>query len=187
MPWKIVPNEGGKFCVVKKSDGKVVKCHPTEKLAKLHLTALYANEPSVAKKSVGYGMLKSLIEERVEEIKACGANKPGGGGFAAGNTCARGGKGGVDAKTVEKTNTTEYHVKQPGPHGGTTLAIYDDKAKAQGHQDKVNKDFSKGGKDYKYAPSGFKPIEVKPVKPSSSSHSNNNVQIRKLREYKVEA
>lgn len=92
MPWRVVPNEDGKFCVVKKSDGKVVKCHDTKAQANSHITALYTNEPSVAKKSIGYGMLKSMIEERVEELKACGANKPGGGGFAAGNTCARGGK-----------------------------------------------------------------------------------------------
>lgn len=91
MPWKIVPNEDGEFCVVKKSDGKVVKCHPTRKEANSHIAALYVNEPSAAKKSVGYGMLKSLIEERVEEIKSCGANKPGGGGFTAGNTCGKGG------------------------------------------------------------------------------------------------
>lgn len=102
MPWKIVPNEDGKFCVVKKSDGKVVKCHPTREKARSHIAALYANEPSEAKKSIGYGMLKSMIEERVEEIKACGANKPGGGGFAAGNTCARGGGGSSSGDTAFK-------------------------------------------------------------------------------------
>lgn len=93
MPWKI-SEQDGKFCVVRKSDGKVVKCHPTRKEANSHIAALYVNEPFAAKKSVGYGMLKSLIEERFEELKGCGANKPGGGGFAAGNTCAHGGKGG---------------------------------------------------------------------------------------------
>lgn len=145
------------------------------------MTSLQMISMSVNFKSLSYG-----ISSRLEEIKACGANKPGGGGFAAGNTCARGG-GGVDAKTVDKTNTTEYHVKQPGPHGGTTLAVYDDKAKAQSHQDKVNKDFSKGGENYRYAPSGWKPVEVKPIKPTSSSHTNNNIPARKLRNYKVES
>lgn len=49
-------------------------------------------------------MLKSLIEERVVELKGCGANKPGGGGFAAGNTCARGGSdGGLDSSKTDRT------------------------------------------------------------------------------------
>lgn len=137
--------------------------------------------------------LKSVRGEDVEEIenllelKGCGANKPGGGGFSTGNTCARGGKGGVEASTVEKTNVTEYHVRQPGAHGGQIMSIYDDKDKAQKHQDQVNKDFSKGGKDYRYAPSGFKGYEVKPIKPSSSAHSNQNVNMRKARNYKVDS
>lgn len=92
MPWHIVKQDE-MFCVVKESDGKTVKCHTTREEAKSHLAALYVNEPSAAKKSTGYGLLKSLITERVEELKACGANKPGGGGFSAGNTCARGGGG----------------------------------------------------------------------------------------------
>ena len=130
------------------------------------------------------------IAQIANSLKACGANKPGGGGFQSGNVCARGGKsgrgGGVDAKTVEKTNVTEYHVKQPGVHGGTLLAIYDNKSTAQTHQDKVNKSFSKGGEKYRYAPSGWKGFQVKEIKPSSSSHSNNNVPARQLRQYKVE-
>lgn len=68
MPWKI-NQQGDEFCVTRKSDGKVVKCHPTRKEANSHIAALYVNEPSAAKKSVGYGMLKSLIEERVVELK----------------------------------------------------------------------------------------------------------------------
>lgn len=96
MPWKI-SEQNGAFCVVRKSDGKVVKCHDTRKEANSHIAALYVNEPSAAKKSVGYGMLKSLIAERVEELKGCGANKPGGGGFTAGNSCAGGKKTGYQS------------------------------------------------------------------------------------------
>lgn len=48
MPWK-VSEQDGKFCVVKKSDGKVVKCHPTRKEANSHIAALYVNEPSGSK------------------------------------------------------------------------------------------------------------------------------------------
>lgn len=107
MPYKI-SEQDGKFCVVKKSDGKVVKCHDTRKEANSHIAALYVNEPSAAKKSVGYGMLKSLIEERVVEIKGCGANKPGGGGFSAGNTCGRSGKAGVALKKGDRVTLTEH-------------------------------------------------------------------------------
>lgn len=114
MPWS-VKQQGNEFCVVKKSDGKVVKCHPTRKEANSHVAALYANEPSAAKKSVGYGMLKSLIEERVVELKACGANKPGGGGFSAGNTCARGGGGvaGPDNPSVSSVRGVLSAAKIP--------------------------------------------------------------------------
>lgn len=87
MPWKIVKRDE-QFCVVKESDGKTVKCHPTREKARSHLAALYVNESSASKKGLGFGLLKSLITERVEELKSCGANKPGGGGFSAGNTCA---------------------------------------------------------------------------------------------------
>lgn len=40
---------------------------------------------------VSYSELKSSIIFRYVEIKNCGANSPGGGGFRSGNTCARGG------------------------------------------------------------------------------------------------
>lgn len=40
---------------------------------------------------VSYAELSNQIHARYFEIKACGANKPGGGGFTSGNTCARGG------------------------------------------------------------------------------------------------
>lgn len=117
MPWKISERDGT-FCVVKKDDGKLVKCHPTREKAKSHLTALYVNEPSAAKKSMGYGLLKSAIEERVVEIKACGANKPGGGGFSTGNTCARGGgKSGVgsaDNPGIADKIMTEQGFKRQG-------------------------------------------------------------------------
>lgn len=103
MPWKI-SERNGTFCVVTKDDGEVVKCHSTREKAKSHLTALYVNEPSAAKKSMGYGLLKSAIEERVVEIKACGANKPGGGGFSAGNTCARGGGSSGTSETRYQTD-----------------------------------------------------------------------------------
>lgn len=39
-----------------------------------------------------YTTIKSMIESRYLEIKNCGANSAGGGGFRVGNTCARGGK-----------------------------------------------------------------------------------------------
>lgn len=115
MPWHIVKRGDGddeQFCVVKESDGKTVKCHPTREKAKSHLAALYVNEPSAAKKSMGYGLLKSLITERRDELKACGANKPGGGGFSAGNTCARGGKGG-EIKKGDRVALTEHPFMNP--------------------------------------------------------------------------
>lgn len=40
---------------------------------------------------VSYAGLKSSVVLRFSELKGCGANKPGGGGFSAGNTCAKGG------------------------------------------------------------------------------------------------
>lgn len=46
--------------------------------------------------------------EELSEIKACGANKPGGGGFSAGNTCARGGKGGGSLKKGDRVTLTEH-------------------------------------------------------------------------------
>lgn len=38
-----------------------------------------------------YSTVKSMVESRYLELKNCGANSPGGGGFRSGNTCARGG------------------------------------------------------------------------------------------------
>lgn len=107
MPWQI-KKQGNEFCVVTKDGGKLVKCHPTREKAKSHLTALYVNEPSAAKKSIGYGLLKSLITERVAELKGCGANKPGGGGFSAGNTCARGGGSFHKGDMVTISNAKQY-------------------------------------------------------------------------------
>lgn len=52
MPWKIVKREN-EFCVVKKSDGSVVKCHPTRDKASAHLRALYANVEDAARKGAG--------------------------------------------------------------------------------------------------------------------------------------
>lgn len=40
---------------------------------------------------INFREISSQINSRYTELKGCGANKPGGGGFAAGNTCARGG------------------------------------------------------------------------------------------------
>lgn len=37
-----------------------------------------------------YHNIKSMIKSRYLEIKGCGANREGGGGFQTGNTCARG-------------------------------------------------------------------------------------------------
>lgn len=52
------------------------------------------------------------ILEDVEEIKACGANSAGGGGFRTGNTCARGGGGltGSVAESVGKLNKAETQL-----------------------------------------------------------------------------
>lgn len=50
--------------------------------------------------SANFKSLSDNISSRYEELKACGANKPGGGGFSAGNTCARGGGKGAGAKTA---------------------------------------------------------------------------------------
>jgi hypothetical protein len=43
MPWDI-KRRNGKFCVIKRSDGKTEKCHSTEQKAKDHMAALYASE-----------------------------------------------------------------------------------------------------------------------------------------------
>lgn len=136
MPWKITKQNDGTFCVVKESDGKTVKCHPTREKAKSHLAALYVNEPSAAKKSTGYGLLKSLITERVEELKGCGANKPGGGGFSAGNTCARGGgsssstrdedirsAAGSAIASAKKARTKTEHQRAAGVHSGLAAEL----------------------------------------------------------------
>lgn len=53
--------------------------------------------------SVDFTSLREDISSRYSELKACGANKPGGGGFSTGNTCARGGKGGKSGKEVYGT------------------------------------------------------------------------------------
>lgn len=49
MPYKIEKNGDGQFCVMKETDGSVVKCHPTESEAQDHMAALYANEADAAK------------------------------------------------------------------------------------------------------------------------------------------
>lgn len=50
--------------------------------------------------------VKSMVESRYLELKNCGANSPGGGGFSAGNTCARG--GGSSGFNVEEIPATEF-------------------------------------------------------------------------------
>jgi len=52
MPWEI-RKQGSKFCVVKQDSGKVVTCHDSEKKAKAHLRALYANVKDAARKGAG--------------------------------------------------------------------------------------------------------------------------------------
>lgn len=69
--------------------------------------------------------LKGLLEidDRTLEIKACGANKPGGGGFSAGNTCARGGKGGGWTGDP-KDNPAKSDVSDAVAHN-VSITIYD--------------------------------------------------------------
>lgn len=43
-PWHIA-KQGGKYCVIKDSDGTTEKCHDTREEAVAHMRALYANEP----------------------------------------------------------------------------------------------------------------------------------------------
>jgi HK97 family phage major capsid protein len=63
MPYKITKQDG-KFCVVKKDDGSVVKCHPTEKEAQDHMAVLYSNVPDAGGKSIGV-----LLDETLDSIK----------------------------------------------------------------------------------------------------------------------
>lgn len=52
MPWKI-EKRGNQYCVVKKSSGETVKCHPTREKAEAHLRALYANVEDAAREGAG--------------------------------------------------------------------------------------------------------------------------------------
>jgi HK97 family phage prohead protease len=49
VPWHLVANHSecgqGKWAVVKDADGSVTACHPSQKAARKHMAALYANEP----------------------------------------------------------------------------------------------------------------------------------------------
>lgn len=67
--------------------------------------------------SVDFKSLSDGISSRYSEIKACGANKPGGGGFAAGNTCARGSKSGKEVYGTEAKKGDEVRVVS-GPRKG---------------------------------------------------------------------
>lgn len=69
--------------------------------------------------SVSFKSLSNSIASRYEELKACGANKPGGGGFSTGNTCARGGggDGGEGGVESEETQTISKMVKLAGSFG----------------------------------------------------------------------
>lgn len=152
MPWRIVKQDE-MFCVVKESDGKTVKCHPTREEAKSHLAALYVNEPSTSKKSLdtGFGLLKSLITERAIELKACGANKPGGGGFSAGNTCARGGGEGSSHKLTAPSPDAFLKDGNPGRGGSTPLP----KGWTRSSVDSASKTVATPAGDYKVTVSYF--------------------------------
>jgi len=45
MPWSIVERDG-KHCVMKDDTGETVTCHDTAEEARMHMAALYANEPN---------------------------------------------------------------------------------------------------------------------------------------------
>lgn len=61
---------------------------------------------------LNFNTLKSRIESRYSELKGCGANKPGGGGFSAGNTCARG--GGSVVLPVSGVSSTKWESETKG-------------------------------------------------------------------------
>lgn len=76
MPWEI-KKKNGKFCVVKKTDGSVVHCHPTEEMAKKQMAALYASE---AKSNAGGGDARwnpseILFREATLDERAINADK----------------------------------------------------------------------------------------------------------------
>ncbi len=52
MPWKII-KQNNKFCVVKKTDNKVLKCYSSESDAKKYLSALYANVEDSMREAAG--------------------------------------------------------------------------------------------------------------------------------------
>ena len=56
-----------------------------------------------------YSTIKEMISSRYLELKGCGANSPGGGGFRTGNTCARGG-GSTDKPTKESLEIADKYL-----------------------------------------------------------------------------
>ncbi len=67
MPWKIIPNETGQFCVHKlDADGnptELVTCHPTMEAAEAHIRALYANEPDTETAGKHLVTIKALNDQ----------------------------------------------------------------------------------------------------------------------------
>lgn len=103
--------------------------------------------------SVSFQSLHDGIWFRYSEIKACGANKPGGGGFTAGNTCARGGGSKSSDFSIEEQTKPEwgpyrvrYSLKDKSggevghlsmveypDHYRVTSSFIDDSARGKGH------------------------------------------------------
>lgn len=63
-----------------------------------------------------YSTVKSMVQARYLELKNCGANAAGGGGFRAGNTCARGGKSSNPANKDDLDGQLLYTVHTFRPH-----------------------------------------------------------------------
>lgn len=68
--------------------------------------------------SVSFKSLSEGISSRRDEIKGCGANKPGGGGFVSGNSCA-GGKGKTGSGNIEPA--TVQSVRQSLSRSGVPI------------------------------------------------------------------
>lgn len=64
MPWSIEKRDD-KWCVVKDDDGETVECHDTEKEARDHQKALYANEPDA---SIRYSEALAMLAPAPIEI-----------------------------------------------------------------------------------------------------------------------
>lgn len=92
--------------------------------------------------------VKSMVESRYLELKNCGANSPGGGGFRAGNTCARGGKSSSNAADKD----VGVHNASPEETGLTYISELTDKVPFVGDT-KVTEVFGaadKADKDWRY-------------------------------------